>query len=659
MNIWKLGCRWGSKKDNKPLYFDFLKGGNIVISWGTDKDFGINATVLLTDGYKVLGLAVTTSEKKSIDKIEGLKASLDNFQVNTGDPLCYYNAIIYDVAEYNIIYENQTGITRVKHEGVIKQVKEIMSLQKKTEEHDKIQQLLECKKQIILQGPPGTGKTRLAKEIVGNNLFKSLSDDKKLLAAFTYYIFHEVSHLAYSTREMYCRSVKEELDFRLKEDFGFGLNDFSMEPDFFSMINQIITLNQVNSRTFTGLTHFETFLDKYTDSLLTETFSFNLLDNLDVLSDGIKEDIAHLHKIVQFHPSYTYEDFVRGITVKNNENGQIKYQTENRVLATIAQAAKQNWDEYYQIDNRQSKEQQVGEWFEDFVDTIQLKIEECEGLFMLTDNIGINSIEEDAFRYKGLGSNWTPKGLKMYFKDIIKAFLDGNVERQDLKKNIHLSGLAKQHASYYVRVLNLFQDYINENKLEFNNNKRKEPLKDYFLIIDEINRANLSSVLGELIYALEYRGNSVESMYAIDGSREIILPPNLYIIGTMNTADRSVGQIDYAIRRRFAFVDVLPKEITNTELEMDGKRFAKESFESVAELFIKNTDYTVPSEYISEEFKPKDVWLGHSYFIYDKDGDFKTNLEYEIKPILREYVADGILKDSALEIIEKLQVFHD
>ena len=76
----------------------------------------------------------------------------------------------------------------------------------------------------------------------------------------------------------------------------------------------------------------------------------------------------------------------------------------------------------------------------------------------------------------------------------------------------------------------------------------------------------LSSVLGELIYALEYRDEKVDSMYEVDGSNKLLLPPNLYIIGTMNTADRSVGHIDYAIRRRFAFVDVLP-EVLSTDFE--------------------------------------------------------------------------------------------
>ena len=83
----------------------------------------------------------------------------------------------------------------------------------------------------------------------------------------------------------------------------------------------------------------------------------------------------------------------------------------------------------------------------------------------------------------------------------------------------------------------------------------KNPNKPYVLIIDEINRANVSAVLGELIYALEYRGAPVKTPYLGD----IIIPPNLYIIGTMNTADRTIGQIDYAVRRRFAFVPCLPE----------------------------------------------------------------------------------------------------
>ena len=167
----------------------------------------------------------------------------------------------------------------------------------------------------------------------------------------------------------------------------------------------------------------------------------------------------------------------------------------------------------------------------------------------------------------------------------------------------------------------------------------KEALKDkdnpYVLVIDEINRANLSAVLGELIYALEYRGEAVQSMYAIEGENNLILPPNLYIIGTMNTADRSVGHIDYAIRRRFAFVNILPKDLTN-EL---GDQFESALFAKVTNLFNTN---------LSSEFKKQEVQLGHSYFI-TKNTPIDIRWEYEIKPILLEYVKDGILVGEGIE----------
>ena len=158
-------------------------------------------------------------------------------------------------------------------------------------------------------------------------------------------------------------------------------------------------------------------------------------------------------------------------------------------------------------------------------------------------------------------------------------------------------------------------------------------------------------MLGELIYALEYRDATVESMYESEGTRNIKLPKNLYIIGTMNTADRSVGHIDYAIRRRFAFYDVLPSK----EVIMFEK--ARTLFERVSELFDS-------SSYLSSDFDANDVQIGHSYFIPSDekmtedefDVELKQKLKYEIKPILHEYIKDGILLDSAREVVENLNV---
>jgi MoxR-like ATPase len=338
-------------------------------------------------------------------------------------------------------------------------------------------------------------------------------------------------------------------------------------------------------------------------------------------------------KLIQFHPSYTYEDFVRGI-VAESKGDRVEYKNVNKILADFAEKALKNKSDSEKDVSQLSKEIWVDEQFEKFVDYINDEIEEKEEI-KLTKSVFIINTDQDAFRYKGK-KGWSENGNRMLFNDIKTAYLDENVVRQDIKKNKNLSGLAHHHASYYIRVLDMFIDFLKTENLNFTPNEAIEKeLKNYVLVIDEINRANLSSVLGELIYALEYRGEAVESMYVVDTDNKLILPPNLYIIGTMNTADRSVGHIDYAIRRRFAFVDVLP---INLKEKQELENFNESLFLAVEKLF---------KEHTSPEFEVNDVQLGHSYFI-DKSNEengvgMDIRFEYEIKPILLEYIKDGVL----------------
>ena len=332
-------------------------------------------------------------------------------------------------------------------------------------------------------------------------------------------------------------------------------------------------------------------------------------------------------KLIQFHPSYSYEDFVRGIVAKPNEEGDgIVYTAENKVLAKFAEKALKAFQEPIKWEN-----------FRDFLE--KEKKEGREVYFDEGKELKYNFIQNNELRYLSRG-NHNLAGIP------IEEFCQRNLDDKfdSFYKNYHKWGW-KFITDYFIKWANDF--------------KRK---KSYFLVIDEINRANLSTVLGELIYALEYRGESVESMYALDDtkeSRKIILPPNLYIIGTMNTADRSVGHIDYAIRRRFAFVNVLPKELEGN--------FDKNLFKAVSKLFIENYDEYINNtdtelkraKTLSPEFKPEDVWLGQSYFIQKKYSDGKDvpmsiRWEYEIKPILLEYIKDGILIDN-IKIEEQMQ----
>lgn len=172
---------------------------------------------------------------------------------------------------------------------------------------------------------------------------------------------------------------------------------------------------------------------------------------------------------------------------------------------------------------------------------------------------------------------------------------------------------------------------------------------NFYLVIDEINRANLATVFGELIYGLEYRGEGVATPYTVDKSNKISLPNNLYIVGTMNTADKSIGGIDYAIRRRFLFFSLLPSEDAIAEygistaktdaertIQADVNDKSLKLFSSVAKLFDKDN---LNSEYFRE-----DVQIGHTYFLVNSLDQLYLRFRYQILPILREYHKDGMFQ---------------
>ena len=325
-------------------------------------------------------------------------------------------------------------------------------------------------------------------------------------------------------------------------------------------------------------------------------------------------------KLIQFHPSYSYEDFVRGIVAKNTD-GNISYVTENKVLAEFAKKALEAPFEPIR--------------WEDFRDYLIKEKEKNEDVFFdKKRELKFVNVENGKLRYVSKNENAGQPSWNETLGDV-EFVPDWNSERagipietfsqENLDDNfVSFKKNQKKQNGYWDIVIEYFIDWAKKNK--------KKP---YVLIIDEINRANLSVVFGELIYALEYRGKAVESMYAVEGDHTLILPPNLYIIGTMNTADRSVGHIDYAIRRRFAFVNILPEDLS----EDKGEQFASVLFEQVSELFDQN---------LSPEFRKEDVQLGHSYFLTEQTP-IEIRLEYEIKPILLEYVKDGVLIGEDIE----------
>jgi len=156
----------------------------------------------------------------------------------------------------------------------------------------------------------------------------------------------------------------------------------------------------------------------------------------------------------------------------------------------------------------------------------------------------------------------------------------------------------------------------------------------YLLHIDEINRADLGSVLGEAIYMLEYKEISEGKSRRVrlpqplsEGQEEIAIPRNLYILGTMNSADRSIDILDLAVRRRFAFVDMWPRFDVVQEQGLD---LATEAFGHLIDIF--------------REYAPEEVLVlvpGHSYFLADDEEQLTRRLRYDLIPLLLDYIRDG------------------
>ena len=189
---------------------------------------------------------------------------------------------------------------------------------------------------------------------------------------------------------------------------------------------------------------------------------------------------------------------------------------------------------------------------------------------------------------------------------------------------------------------------------------KENPDKNHVLIIDEINRGNISRIFGELITLIEGdkrlgENNALQVClpYRRDNETELFgVPSNLYILGTMNTTDRSVGAVDYALRRRFSFVTIeARRDVIENNCDASAKDKALELFDAI-KVFLEAKDTRADMDI-------KDLMVGHSYFLVEKVEDLKENFEYEIKPLLIEYQKDGVIGLSSEELKVKLDGFEN
>lgn len=398
-----------------------------------------------------------------------------------------------------------------------------------------------------------------------------------------------------------------------------------------------------------------------------------------------------------FHQSLDYEDWIEGLRPVVNESSQVTYEIENGVFKRLCEAAERSKLE----GNQYGISPDADVW------KVSLK------------RTGDNDVRKDCMENDYIRIGWDEYGDKISDETDWsicngkgKQILDAYVNKMKVgdivmscysSKEIDAIGVITDDYRYddslpaykRIRPVHWLIKGKRENIVETNGGKemvestvyrlrsislgdveailekygvfikQEKDDKPYVMVIDELNRGNVSKVFGELITLLEAdkrKGSKNEESVKLPYSKKSFhVPDNVYLIATMNTADRSLGSLDYAIRRRFAFIAERP-------IGLEDDRFNAELFEKVSRLFVKNFDEykasgwdatmrLLPADTLSDEYRPEDVWIGHSYFLMrDEEGvdNSRERILYEVIPLLEEYVRDGVLTADAQVVIDEL-----
>lgn len=368
-----------------------------------------------------------------------------------------------------------------------------------------------------------------------------------------------------------------------------------------------------------------------------------------------------------FHQSLDYEDFIEGMkpVVKGNGETQfVDYIIEDGLFKRICSEARSNNSDT--IDNFEEVYTKLLAYFDDhrFLDVPiggrTMRIELNENGDGLTERTYLNEKYE-------LGS-WIRGQSKYFNKNQLYNIYRG------------LPGIPSGgHDNYRRAIIN---ELITRNEfglLEYKPGTKYNKSEPYVLIIDEINRGNISKIFGELITLLEKdkregqlnkvlvslpysKGKKLLDGHLTDVEELFGLPDNLYIIGTMNTTDRSTGVLDYALRRRFSFI-TLPA--SREVIENHYEKLNNQNLKNIAlKLFgfpdkdiqdqnqIKGSFAYFIQKYTSEDMDIEDLMIGHSYFMANNEDELKDKILYGAIPLIKEYLRDGILTCDKKKVLE-------
>ena len=369
------------------------------------------------------------------------------------------------------------------------------------------------------------------------------------------------------------------------------------------------------------------------------------------LAKQIAEEMGAETGFVQFHPSYDYTDFVEGLRPTQDDNGNVGFERTDGVFKAFCAKAYENY-----LDSQKSLQtlQQEVSVRDKIYDFVQKSIDEYTEFKTQGTK---NTFHIIASKAKSITIE-IPNNEKTRIISLPKAdfvtLLENNVNIVD----------GKDIQAYFQRKYRTQQDsytYVLYNLLRKNKTEVKQvsliKKKDFVFIIDEINRGEVSKIFGELFFSIDpgYRGKekgTVSTQYqnlVEDGDvfkKGFFVPENVYIIGTMNDIDRSVESMDFAFRRRFAFVEI--KADDNVAM-LDNLQWKDDAIARMKRLNAQISQ----TEGLGAAYH-----IGASYFLKlnNYDGDFQQLWDYHLEGLLREYLRGFQDVDNT---IKKLKAAYD
>ena len=359
----------------------------------------------------------------------------------------------------------------------------------------------------------------------------------------------------------------------------------------------------------------------------------------DIVSNGYFKDYTLLTdeqkkqiEFVQFHPSYDYSDFVEGLRPKVNDDGTMGFELQDGIFKKFVARARKNYEDSQKTREDVEKEVTVQESMEEFFSDIEFGVDTFKTIN--GNEFTITGVDDKHINIS-IPGNATVNRLALNL-DEVRRMLESGQKFGRIKDITTFFGktFATQGYSYDFAIYKAIQ----AKKFTTSKEKTKQAeLKKYIFIIDEINRGEISKIFGELFFAIDpgYRGKAgeISTQYSnlhSDPDEKFYIPENVYIIGTMNDIDRSVDSFDFAMRRRFRFVELKADEhleAINESIEDEDRR--SEAIRRMSEL-----NKTIAEvEDLNENYQ-----IGAAYFAKLRTLDFDQLWTDYLQPLLQEYI---------------------